>query len=128
MATVPQISDAEWEVMKVIWETQPVAAAEIVERLAHEWHWSPRTIKTMLNRLVGKGAVDYRAEGKRYIYRARVTREACVRRESRSFLSRVFDGAAAPAVLHLLTHCDLKALSSEEVQQLRELLDQEAEE
>src|SRR5437762_3140030 len=108
MATVPQISDAEWEVMKAVWDRQPVTAAEVVERLTAEHRWSPRTIKTMLNRLLAKGAVDFKPEGKRYIYRAKVTREACVRKESRSFLSRVFDGATAPAVLHLLSNCDVE--------------------
>ena len=106
--TVPQISDAEWEVMKVVWDRQPVTAADVVDRLRAEHRWSPRTVKTMLNRLVGKGAVDYTPEGKRYLYRARASREACVRKESRSFLSRVFDGAAAPAVLHLLSQCDVE--------------------
>jgi len=126
MPNVPQISDAEWEVMKVVWERQPVSAAEVVERLGRERRWSPRTIRTMLNRLLAKRAIDYRPEGKRYLYRSRISRDACVRRESRSFLSRVFDGAAAPAVMHLLTHCDVeefRKLSPDELQHLRQLLD-----
>jgi BlaI family transcriptional regulator, penicillinase repressor len=126
MPNVPQISDAEWEVMKVVWERQPVSAAEVVERLGRERRWSPRTIRTMLNRLLAKRAIDYRPEGKRYLYRSRISRDACVRQESRSFLSRVFDGAAAPAVMHLLTHCDVeefRKLSPDELQHLRQLLD-----
>jgi BlaI family transcriptional regulator, penicillinase repressor len=126
MPNVPQISDAEWEVMKVVWERQPVSAAEVVERLGRERRWSPRTIRTMLNRLLAKRAIDYRPEGKRYLYRSRISRDACVRQESRSFLSRVFDGAAAPAVMHLLTHCDVeefRKLSPDELQHLRHLLD-----
>ena len=121
----PQISDAEWEVMKVVWDhhPQPVTAAEIIDRLARERDWSPRTIKTMLNRLVGKGAVDFRPEGKKYLYRAKVTRDACVRRESRSFLSRVFGGAVAPAVVHLLEHSDL---TPQEIEHLRQILERES--
>jgi BlaI family penicillinase repressor len=129
MPNVPQISDAEWEVMKVVWERQPVTAAEVVERLGRERRWSPRTIRTMLNRLLAKRAIDYRPEGKRYLYRSRISRDACVRQESRSFLSRVFDGAAAPAVMHLLTHCDVeefRKLSPDELQHLRQLLDLDA--
>ena len=126
MPNVPQISDAEWEVMKVVWERQPVSAAVVVERLGRERRWSPRTIRTMLNRLLAKRAIDYHPEGKRYLYRSRISRDACVRQESRSFLSRVFDGAAAPAVMHLLTHCDVeefRKLSPDELQHLRQLLD-----
>jgi BlaI family penicillinase repressor len=80
----------------------------------------------MLNRLLTKRAIDYRPEGKRYLYRSRISRDACVRQESRSFLSRVFDGAAAPAVMHLLTHCDVeefRKLSPDELQHLRQLLE-----
>src|SRR6476661_8368232 len=132
MPNFPQISDAEWDVMKVVWDHGPLTAGEVVRHLAAERRWSPRTVKTLLSRLVKKGAAEVRTEdadtasggagggaggGRRFLYRARVSREACVRRESRSFLSRVFDGAAAPAVLHLLSQCDVeefKRLSPEE--------------
>jgi BlaI family transcriptional regulator, penicillinase repressor len=120
---VPQISDAEWEVMKAVWECQPVPASDVVERLGREHKWAPRTIKTMLNRLVAKGALAYEVEGKRFLYKAKVNRDACIRRESRSFLSRVFDGSVAPAVVHLLTHSNL---SDEDLKQLRRILNGEA--
>src|SRR5688500_15069504 len=119
---VPQISDAEWEVMKAVWECQPVPASDVVERLGREHKWAPRTIKTMLNRLVAKGALAYEVEGKRFLYKAKVNRDACIRRESRSFLSRVFDGSVTPAVVHLLTH---SKLTDEEIDQLRRMLDAE---
>src|SRR5947207_9335279 len=98
MSNFPQISDAEWDVMKVVWDHGPLTAGEVVRHLAAERRWSPRTIKTLLSRLVKKGAAEVRTEeadagggaGRRFLYRARVSREACVRRESRSFLSRVF--------------------------------------
>jgi BlaI family transcriptional regulator, penicillinase repressor len=121
--STPQISDAEWEVMKAVWDRQPVPASDVVEQLRREQGWAPRTVKTMLNRLVGKGALTYDVDGKRFLYKAKVNRDACVRRESRSFLSRVFDGSAAPAVVHLLTH---SKLTDEEIDQLRRMLDGEA--
>src|SRR3954462_3077115 len=120
---VPQISDAEWEVMKRVWELQPVPASDLVARLGREQRWAPRTIKTMPARLVDKGALGYEVDGKRFLYRAKVRREACVRHESRSFLSRGFGGAVGPAVVHLLTHADL---SEDELAQLRRILDGEA--
>ena len=119
---VPQISDAEWEVMKLVWQLQPVPASDLVARLGREQRWAPRTIKTMLARLVDKGALGYEVDGKRFLYRAKVRREACVRQESRSFLSRVFGGAVAPAVVHLLTHSNL---TEDEIRQLRRVLDGE---
>ena len=122
-AVVPQISDAEWDVMKVVWDRQPVPASDVVERLAAERGWAPRTVKTMLNRLVAKGALAYDVEGKRFLYRATVKRDACVRHESRSFLSRVFGGAVAPAVVHLLEH---SKLTPDEIEQLRQVLEREA--
>src|SRR5437764_10084402 len=99
MPNLPQISDAEWDVMKVVWDHGPLTAGEVVRHLAAERRWSPRTVKTLLSRLVKKGAAEVRTEetdagggagGRRVLYRARVSREACVRRGSRSFLSRGF--------------------------------------
>ena len=120
MAKAPGISDAEWDVMKVVWDHEPVAASDVADRLAAEREWHPQTVKTMLTRLVAKGALTYKPEGKRYLYRAKISRDACVRHESRSFLSRVFDGSVTPAVVHLLTH---SKLSDDELKQLRRVLD-----
>jgi BlaI family transcriptional regulator, penicillinase repressor len=120
MAKDPGISEAEWDVMKVVWDHEPVAASDVADKLAAERAWHPQTVKTMLTRLVGKGALAYKSEGKRYLYRAKISRDACVRHESRSFLSRVFDGSVTPAVVHLLTH---SKLSDDELKQLRRILD-----
>ena len=137
MPNFPQISDAEWDVMKVVWDHGPLTAGEVVRHLAAERRWSPRTVKTLLSRLVKKGAAEVRIEeadatgtgggaggggGKRFLYRARVSREACVRRESRSFLSRVFDGSVAPALLHFL---EVGGLTKDEIRLLRETLRRE---
>src|SRR3990170_4164474 len=94
------ISDAEWEVMQVLWAAAPLTANDVVDQVAARNDWNPRTVKTLLNRLVNKGALGYEAEGKRYRYFPRVSRDDCVRRESRSFLSRVFGGAAGPMLAH----------------------------
>src|SRR4051794_15345534 len=123
MSTPPQISDSEWDVMKVVWDHGPTTAGEIVRRLAPATGWRPRTIKTLLGRLVRKGAVAMDSDDKRFIYKAAVRREACIRSESRSFLSRVFDGAVAPALVHFLK--DSK-LSPAELDELKRILDQEA--
>lgn len=123
MAKPPGISDAEWDVMEVVWAREPVAASEVADELSRSRRWHPQTVKTMLTRLVTKGALAYKAEGKRYLYRSKVSRDACVRAESNSFLSRLFGGEVAPAVVHLLSHAKL---SDDELKQLRRLLDEEA--
>jgi BlaI family penicillinase repressor len=125
---LPQISDAEWEVMKAVWDGADASggvgltAGEVVDAVGRVQDWHPRTIKTLLNRLVQKKAVDVRVDGRRYLYRPRVPRDAALRRESRSFLSRVFGGAVAPAVVHLLEQSDLK-LTPQEIEQLRAILE-----
>ena len=111
--------------MKVVWERGPLSAGDIVEAVAAPNQWNPRTVKTLLNRLVTKGALAFEVAGRHYVYRARVARDAVVRRETRSFLSRVFDGALAPALVHFLEDA---SLSPDEVKQLRKVLDDAARE
>jgi len=121
----PQISDAEWEVMKVLWGARAATAAEVISHLAGQQPWAAKTVKTLLNRLVKKGALAFEVRGKHYVYRPKVTRDACVRSASRSFLARVFDGAAAPALAHFLRHA---RLSDQEIAELRRILDPEQKE
>jgi len=122
MARLPQISDAEWDVIKVLWDRGEASAQDVTEALAVGRNWRPQTVKTLLNRLVKKGAVAYAEEGRRFIYRPKVSRDAVARAESRSFLSRVFDGAVTPALVHFLK---LGNLSSADIDQLKRMLDQE---
>src|SRR5215213_9044346 len=121
MPNPPTISDAEWDVMQVAWAAgpEPVTASEVVEKLASRKGWNPKTVRTLLNRLMNKGALAVEAQGKRYLYRPAVTREECVRQESRTFLSRVFGGAAGAMLLHFV---DETPLTAEEIAQLKKLL------
>ena len=118
--TVPSISEAEWEVMNVLWAAGPAAlrANDIVERVARK-DWSPRTVKTLLNRLVRKRALDFKVDGKSYLYRAAVSREQCVQAVSRSFVDRVFGGSPGPMLVHFVEHA---RLSQREIEQLRQIL------
>jgi BlaI family penicillinase repressor len=124
MSNAPAISDAEWEVMNVLWTSAtPMTANEVVDRLSGRKSWSPRTVKTMLNRLIAKGALHFQARGKSYLYRPAVRREHCVRAASRSFLSRVFSGSTGPMLIHFVTHAEL---SQNEIDALSQLLKQKA--
>ncbi len=120
MADSVTISDAEWQVMKIVWRDQPVESQQVIDLLAAPNDWSAATIKTMLHRLVKKKALAFDRDGKRYLYRAAVRRGDCVRRASRSFLDRVFDGSAAPALMHLVK---TSKLTDAELAELRRLLD-----
>ena len=119
MKTVVKISDSEWEIMNLVWKKSPLAASEIVEELESKKDWHPRTIRTLLARLVEKGALRFSQEGKRYLYEPKVTMEACVHHESRSFIDRVFGGAPASMLINLAKHTEF---SAEEIKQLRKLL------
>ena len=120
MAEALAISDAEWQVMNVVWQDQPVDAQQVVDQLAEANGWSSATVKTMLHRLVKKQVLAFDQNGKRYLYRATVRRSDCIRRASRSFLDRVFGGSAAPALMHLVKTCKL---TDKELAELRKLLD-----
>jgi BlaI family penicillinase repressor len=112
----PEISDAEWQVMEAIWRgSHPVAANEVIERLGSERAWKPNTIRTLLARLVKKGALAYSESGNRYLYSPRFPREEHVSDASESFLGRVFGGAAQNLLVHFarsgkLTEKDLRDL------------------
>ncbi|MGA3179277.1 MAG: BlaI/MecI/CopY family transcriptional regulator [Verrucomicrobiota bacterium] len=114
-----RISESEWQVMSLVWGRSPIAAGEIVEALSPRTGWHSRTIRTLLDRLVRKGALRASPDGKRYLYEPRLSMEACVRQESRSFLRRVFAGEPAPMLLHLVREAKL---SHEEIKELKRLL------
>ena len=115
MKDAPRISEAEWEVMKVVWKHFPCLAQEIIQALTGNAKWSPATVKTMINRLVGKGALHFERTGKSYLYSPAVTEAQCRAAEADSFLNRVFDGSLSPLLSHFvqsrhLTQKDLDSL------------------
>ena len=123
MPKAPAITDAEWDVMKVLWDRPGdwLPAGEIIQPVERERAVHHRTIRTLLARLVKKGAVETRRDSaSTYLYRAKVSRDSVTRDESKSFLSRVFDGQAAPALVHLLNEGNLSAA---EIRELKELLE-----
>lgn len=116
------ISDAEWHIMDAVWDRPPQSAQEIVATVSAGHDWASATIKTMLHRLVKKGVLAYEQDGNRYLYRARVKRNACIREESRSFLKRVFSGEPASLLAHFLK---TSRLTPNEIADLRRILDEQ---
>jgi BlaI family penicillinase repressor len=119
MPQSPRISEAEWVVMEVVWRKHPITALEVVRQLASYKQWQDQTIRTMLRRLIRKKALNYRAEGKTYYYSPTVSREQCVRGESRSFLERVFGGAAHPLLVRLVQEAKLSPQEIAELKRIR---------
>ena len=120
MADSTKISDAEWLVMQIAWERREVSAADVIERLSGA-SWSHRTIRTLLARLVSKGALKTSTSGRRYLYRPAVAKADCVRQESRSFLKRVFAGNAAELLVHFVRDA---RIDPQDIERLQALLDE----
>lgn len=118
---LPKIADSEWRVMQVLWERGPQTANDVVNALSSEVKWKPRTIKTLIGRLVKKGAIKVADEGYRYRYSAAVAESACVRSETKSFVRRVYKGTMTPVLAAFLEDADL---SADEIDELQQILDQ----
>jgi len=114
------ISDAESRVMEVLWQQAPQTSEDIVAALLEPTGWHEKTIKTLLNRLLGKGAVSAEKDGRRYLYSPQLRREDWQQLESRSLLDRVFGGKVAPLLAHFSQH---EKLSAKDVAELRKLID-----
>lgn len=114
-----QISDAESVVMEVLWQRSPRSAEEVAAALAESRQWQEATVKTLLNRLLNKGAIEAIRDGRRYLYSPKLQRSDWVMDESQSLLARLFDGRVAPLVAHF---SEQRRLSAEDVAELRRLV------
>jgi BlaI family penicillinase repressor len=119
---IPRISDAEWEVMEVLWRRSPLTANEVIEELSHV-DWKPNTIRTLLNRLVEKHAIEQNRTGKLYSFSPLVQKEECRRAEAHSFIKRIYGGAFKPLIVHFLKE---EKLSPEDIEEIRNILDEKS--
>jgi len=115
-----QISEAESVVMDVLWRRHPLGAEDVVAELEDSRDWQEATIKTLLNRLLNKGAIAAEKDGRRYLYSPLLKRGDWVLEESRGLLDRLFDGRVAPLVAHFSEH---RKLSRKDIAELRKLLE-----
>jgi len=116
-----RVSDAESDVMQVLWQRAPLAAEDVVAALASTRDWQEATVKTLLNRLLKKGAIKAERDGRRYRYSPVLQREAWLLGESEGLLDRLFDGRVAPLVSHFSRH---RKLSGKDIAELRKLLEE----
>jgi BlaI family penicillinase repressor len=119
MAERPAISDAEWEVMKALWDHAPVSVSDLSQHLsATGWH--PKTVRTMLIRLAKKGVVNHEVRDGVYHYFPTIAKDECLRSAAHSFVDRIFDGALAPMIAQFARS---RPLTAEEKRELKKLLD-----
>ncbi|MDO5337281.1 MAG: BlaI/MecI/CopY family transcriptional regulator [Eubacteriales bacterium] len=119
MAALPQISEAEFEVMKIVWKYAPVSTNEITERLTRTTAWSPKTIQTLIKRLVTKGALSYKKQSRVFVYTPLVKENEYLNQESNSFLKRFYHGDITAMVS---AYIENDKLSETEIDTLRSLL------
>jgi BlaI family transcriptional regulator, penicillinase repressor len=116
----PKLSEMEWEIMKPLWEHGPMAARDVYTKTPDSYGWAYKTVKTMLARLVKKGALTYDQIGNSYLYRPVYSRSEMTREAASSFIERVFDGALTPFVAHFAERVSREelALLKQELQRI----------
>lgn len=119
MSALPQISEAEYEVMKIVWKYAPINTNEITEKLLATSSWSAKTIQTLIKRLVNKGVLTYEKNSRVFVYTPVVKESEYISQESNSFLNRYYDGDITAM---LSTYIQNDKLSKTEIETLRALL------
>ena len=119
MSALPQISEAEFEVMKVVWKYAPINTNEITERLLRTTSWSAKTIQTLIKRLVTKGALTYEKQGRVFVYTPLVKENEYINQQSNSFINRFYGGDLGAM---LSAYLENNQLSETELHHLRSIL------
>lgn len=123
MSALPQISEAEFEVMKVIWKFAPISTNEITDRLLKTTSWSAKTIQTLIKRLVTKVALTYEKQGRVFVYTPLVEENEYINQQSNSFLNRFYDGNISAM---LSSYLENNQLSETELRNLRSILSKDS--
>jgi BlaI family penicillinase repressor len=117
-----ELTEAEWEIMKVVWEKEPCAAGTVQESLAAGRNRAYSTVKTTMDRMVEKGFLEIEKIRNLQLFKSRVSKVDAKRGEFRKMLKRAFDGALTPMMQFLIEH---EGLSKEEASQLRILVERQ---
>lgn len=119
MNKIPQIADAEWMVMKVLWNKSPLSFGEVVKELKDTASWKSKTIQTLLTRLVNKNAISYEVGNRGYLYYPIVSENECAREETKSLLGKIYNGSLNLLVKNFL---ESNELSQKEIDELKKIL------
>ena len=112
-------SESEMQVLSALWDKAPQTAADLTRRIGAINGWTQATVKTLLARLVQKGAVTAEADGRRYLYSPAIERADAVGEESQRFVDRLFGGRVGPLIAHL---ADREALTDTDIAEIEALL------
>ena len=119
MKALPQISETEFEVMKVIWKHAPISTNKITDRLTQTTKWSPKTIQTLIKCLVTKGALSYEKQSRVCVHTPLIEEKDYIEQKSRSFLEHYYDGNITAM---LSAYIEDDKLSESEIDALHSLL------
>ena len=121
MSEIPKISNAEWEVMKIIWNNSEITSINIIQELKDKVEWKPATVKTLINRLLNKNAIGFNKLSSEYLYFPLVSEDECIKLESQSFINKVFNGSIKSM---LLTFANQNEISETDINELKNILNQ----
>ena len=105
--------------MRAIWSQNPILASEVIAKVSGTHKWHSKTVRTLLARLVLKGALTFEKQGRAYKYRPLVSEADSIQAESEMFLQRVFGGALSPMLAHFVQK---QRISESDRKELRRLL------
>ncbi|MFD2681907.1 penicillinase repressor BlaI [Bacillus seohaeanensis] len=117
---IPNISESEWEIMTVLWEESPLTANDVISNLQERTDWKPKTVRTLLDRLVKKNVVGVNKEQRLYTFFPLYSQDECQHAEAESFVKRIYGGALKSMLVHFIQE---DSLSEEDIQELRSMLD-----
>ncbi|MBK1812188.1 BlaI/MecI/CopY family transcriptional regulator [Clostridium sp. YIM B02505] len=124
MPEIPKISNAEWEVMKIIWNQPQITSTNIIEELKNKTDWKPSTVKSLISRLLNKNAIGFNKLGSEYLYFALISEDECIKSESQSFINKVFNGSIKSMLLNFV---ESKEISETDIEELKNILNQSSE-
>ncbi len=118
----PELTEAEWVIMKVVWENEPCAAGTVQEALANSKDWAYSTVKTTMDRMANKGFLQIEKIRNLQLFSSRISELDAKRGEFRKMLKRAFDGALTPMMQFLIEE---EGLSKAEAKELRKLVNKD---
>ena len=118
-----KISEAEWRVIRVVWDESPLNTTQIINRLKSETSWSPKTIHSLISRLIKKGALGVDKLSSPHQFYPIVLKEDCIKEETGSFIQKVYDGSYYQMVANFISN---EKMSKNEIEYLKKILEEKS--